>query len=135
MSRASVAAAILAGVLLAACGVSYWLKEIERAEGIQVGAQQAQGASEAELDRLGAALCNGYADRYATLAQQVLALRADDAMGRPVSAQIALAQDKANQARGRMDGMCSLVGIRPVPRPVVARPADAGVQTNDGGGG
>lgn len=98
-------------------GAGYWLREIERAEGLQVGALQAQGASPAELDRLGAATCNGHADRYASLAQHVLQLRADVAGGRAAAqADLARAEDAATAARRKMDGICAVLEIRPAPR-------------------
>lgn len=108
--------AILLAFVLTACGATYWLREIERAEGLQVGALQAQGASPGELDRLGAATCNGFADRYASLAQQVLALRADAAVGRRVD--LPKAEDEADEARRKMDAVCGALGIRPAPVPV-----------------
>lgn len=115
--------AILVAAMLVSCGASYWLREIERAEGLQLGAERAQGARQAELDRLGAAVCNGHADRYASLAQHVLQLRADVAGGRArAQADLAKAEEAAGAARRKMDGICAALGIQPAPRTSPAIP-------------
>lgn len=117
------AALVLLALMLTACGATYWLHEIERAEEIQLGAERAQGATVVELDRLGAAVCNGHADRYASLAQHVLQLRADVAGGRArAQADLAKAEEAAGAARRKMDGICAALGIRPAPRTSPAIP-------------